>query len=227
MEENLQNLYSVRFSDSEGEKKHKNGTWIEICRYIERRFKCKEKSGVVVDVAAGYCEFINNYTAENTVKRIAIDANPDVVKYAGESVIAICDSIDNLREHFLPGEVQMFFMSNFLEHITKEQIHTLLLDEFELLCSGGEVMILTPNIKYVGEKYWDFFDHITPITDKSLVEEMNAIGYKLIYNISRFLPFTTKCKLPQAQWIVRLYLWLMPISGMIFGKQSLLLFRKE
>ena len=118
-------------------------------------------------------------------------------------------------------------MSNFLEHITKEQIRRLFQDEYDLLREGGQVMILTPNIKYVGEKYWDFFDHITPITDKCLIEEMETLGFKLERNIQRFMPFTTKSKLPQAQWIVRLYLRLMPLSGSFFGEQSLLLFKKE
>lgn len=223
MEENLQDLYNNRFSDDE--KQRKNGTWIEICNYIGQQFG-EQTEGTVVDVAAGYCDFINNYKTVGETKRVAIDINPDVKKYANSDVTAICDEIENLKNHFSEGEVSLFFMSNFLEHITKEQIRTLLKDEYDLLASGGQVMILTPNIKYVGGKYWDFFDHITPITDRCLIEEMETIGYKLERNIPRFMPFTTKSKLPQAQWIVRLYLKLMPLSGKLFGEQSLLLFKK-
>lgn len=91
----------------------------------------------------------------------------------------------------------------------------------------GGVLILTPNIKFVGGKYWDFFDHITPITESALIEAAEAAGFKTERVVKKFLPFTTKSRLPQASWIVRLYLRLMPLSGMVFGEQSLLLFRKE
>ena len=223
MNERLQDLYNNRFSDEE--KRKKNGTWIEICNYINRQFG--NGTGLVVDVAAGYCDFINNYIADENAKRFAIDANPDVTKFVNDDVTAICGGIDGLKNHFEENSVQMFFMSNFLEHITKDQIRTLLKDEYDLLMSGGMVMILTPNIKYVGGKYWDFFDHITSITDNCLIEEMETLGYTLVRNIPRFLPYTTKSKLPQAQWIVRLYLKMMPLSGRFFGEQSLLLFKKE
>jgi hypothetical protein len=111
-------------------------------------------------------------------------------------------------------------MSNFLEHISKEEISNLLSMEYELLHENGEVWILTPNIKYVGGKYWDFYDHITPITDKSIIEAAELCGFKIKKCIDRFLPFTTKSRLPQNGWIVRLYLMLMPLTGKVFGEQS-------
>ena len=92
MKENLKDLYDNRFSDDE--KRRKNGTWVEICRYIERTFGVSK--GTVVDIAAGYCDFINNYMAEGEIKRFAIDANPDVKKFAAENVTAICDGIEKI-----------------------------------------------------------------------------------------------------------------------------------
>ena len=103
----------------------------------------------------------------------------------------------------------------------------MLRDEYRLLKKGGKLLILTPNIKYVGGKYWDFFDHITPITDKAIIEEAETIGYRLEKDIERFMPFTTKSRLPQAQWMVRAYLRLLPIMGKIMGEQSLIMFVKE
>jgi len=95
-----------------------------------------------------------------------------------------------------------------------------------MLEEGGEVWILTPNIRYTGAKYWDFYDHITPVTEKSLIEQAELAGYKVRICIPKFLPFTTKSRFPQAQWIVRLYLKLMPLSGKIFGEQSFLALSK-
>ena len=223
MSDNLQDLYNTRFSDEE--KKNKNGIWVEICAFINRVFGTED--GIIVDVAAGYCDFINNYKSTETQKKYAIDLNPDVEKYADSSVTTICDGIEALDKYWNEGTVSLFFMSNFLEHISKEQIHNLLRDEYRLLKKGGKLLILTPNIKYVGGKYWDFFDHITPITDKAIIEEAETIGYKLEKDIERFMPFTTKSRLPQAQWMVRAYLRLLPIMGKIMGEQSLIMFVKE
>lgn len=182
------------------------------------------KKQTIVDVAAGYCDFINHM--DGNCSKYAFDINPDVQKYAGKGVTAIIDSIGNLGKHFPKGSVSLFFMSNFLEHLSKAEISSLIELEYSLLEEGGEVWILTPNIRYTGGKYWDFYDHITPITEKAMIEEAKLAGYKVRLCIPRFLPFTTKSRLPQAPWVVRLYLKLLPFSGMFFGEQSFLIFRK-
>lgn len=214
----LEMLYKTRFS--ENEEKRKNKLWIEICKYIRK--KLGRDYDTVIDVAAGYCDFINNY--ETKAKKYAVDLNPDVRKYAAEDVEVVVGNIDNLDNFFIREKRTLIFMSNFLEHITKDQIEKLLKTSYHILEGGSDLCILTPNIRYVGNKYWDFFDHITPISEKSLIEEAESIGFKTRVCIKRFLPFTTKSALPQAPWIVKLYLMLMPLSGYFFGEQSLLIF---
>ena len=179
----------------------------------------------MVDVAAGYCEFINHFRYGK--KKYAIDANPDVAKYARGRVKPIVDGIQNLPCYFQEGTVSLFFISNFLEHLSKRDIQKLLETAYRLLQPGGQVWILTPNIRYVGGKYWDFYDHITPVTEKSLIEAAGLAGYELKTCIPKFLPFTTKSRIPKAWWMVRLYLKLMPLSGMLFGEQSCLIFSKR
>lgn len=178
----------------------------------------------IVDVAAGYCSFINHIHCD--CRKYALDVNPDVKKYAGRGVEALVDKVGNLGMHFEKGTVSLFFMSNFLEHLPKKEISYLLRMEYRLLEKGGQVWILTPNIRYVGGKYWDFYDHITPVTEKALIEEAELIGFQIKKCIPRFLPFTTKSRLPQSRWIVRLYLHLMPLSGKLFGEQSFLILSK-
>ncbi|MDE7311841.1 MAG: hypothetical protein K2N87_09565 [Eubacterium sp.] len=177
-----------------------------------------------MDVAAGYCSFINHICCN--CKKYALDVNPDVRKYAGRDVEVLVDQVCHLGKYFGKGTVSLFFMSNFLEHLPKDSISRLLELEYCLLEKGGQVWILTPNIRYAGGKYWDFYDHITPITEKALMEEAELIGYKIKTCIPRFLPFTTKSRFPQSRWIVRLYLHLMPFSGKLFGEQSFLVLSK-
>ena len=221
MNTDLQKLYDHRFEAKE--KERKNAIWKEICKYLTS--KTQKSYKVIVDIAAGYCDFINH--VEYNCKKYAIDVNPDVKKYAEKNIKAIVDSIENLSLHFKENSVSLFFMSNFLEHIPKDSISRLLQTEYSLLEEGGEVWILTPNIRYVGGKYWDFYDHITPITEKALIEEAGLVGFKLQMCIPKFLPYTTKSRFPQAPWIVHLYLKLMPLSGKIFGEQSFLILSKE
>ncbi len=223
MSNSLQKLYNTRFSDKE--IKRKSELWKAICSYFEKFIpETVDRQGIIVDVAAGYCDFINNIQCD--CQKIAIDANPDIQVYANKNIQVIVDNIKNMSEYFEPESVDIFFMSNFLEHISKADISLLFETEKKLLKSNGEIWILTPNIKYVKGQYWDFFDHITPITEKALIEEACAHDFKVKKCINKFLPFTTKSKLPQAGWIVSLYLRLMPLSGSFFGKQSFLIFKK-
>lgn len=219
----MKKRYDNRFGRDE--KKRKDAVWEEVCIYLRRFLKGGGKnSKCIVDVAAGYCGFINHI--HGNFRKYALDVNPDVRKYAGKDVEALVGQVEHLGRYFGEGTVSIFFMSNFLEHLPKESISRLLALEYRLLEKGGQVWILTPNIRYVGGKYWDFYDHITPVTEKALVEEAEIIGYKVKTCIPKFLPFTTKSAYPQSRWIVRLYLRLMPLSGKIFGEQSFLILSK-
>jgi hypothetical protein len=87
------------------------------------------------------------------------------------------------------------------------------------------MIILQPNIKYVGMAYWDFFDHHTPITDKSLLEALGVAGFRVTKVIPRFLPYTTKSRIPQYPWLVKLYLHV-PFIWKVLGKQMLVIAEK-
>jgi hypothetical protein len=90
----------------------------------------------------------------------------------------------------------------------------------------GKIVILQPNIKYTGEAYWDFFDHHTPLTDNSLKEVLELTGYHVKHLIPRFLPYTTKSRIPQYTWLVVLYLHF-PIAWKLMGKQLLIIAEKK
>ena len=218
---NMQKLYKTRFQETD--RKEKDSVWGGgICSYLENFLTPEVKT--IVDVAAGYCDFINHIAYK--CKKYAIDINPDVKEHAAADVETFVDDIINMDRYFEKGSISVCFMSNFLEHIRKEDISKLLELEYELLEPGGEVWILTPNIRYVGGKYWDFYDHITPITEKALIEAGELCGFRVRTCIKKFLPFTTKSRLPKAPWIVRMYLRLMPVSGWVFGEQSFLILKK-
>ena len=74
-------------------------------------------------------------------------------------------------------------------------------------------------------EYWDFFDHHVPLTEKSIEEGLEVSGFKVEKSIARFLPFTTKSKIPKHPLLVRAYLMFPPIWR-VMGKQAFVLARK-
>lgn len=218
----LKALYEARFEKRMLKKK--NAVWHVLCE----NFFCRWISlkDTVVDVAAGYCEFINHVKAK---RKYAFDLNPDAVKYAkmGRGINTVVASCFDIGKYIDEGEVDVFFISNFLEHLSgKDEVGKLFKELVRLVKPGGKLMILQPNIRLVGGKYWDFYDHKVALTEKALKELAEMNGLKVDICIPRFLPYTTKSAFPQAAWIVWLYLKLMPFSGLLFGKQSFMVFRK-
>lgn len=209
----LTRLYRHRFSEAEVVRK--NRIWKVLCRsYFARHVR---PSDTVVDIGAGYCEFINNIECG---RRVAVDPNPEVRLHAGPDVTVLNEPSTAVAS--LPaGEVDVVFMSNFLEHLAdKTAVLETLRECRRLLRPGGKVIVLQPNIRLLGGAYWDFFDHYTPLTDRSLVEAMELAGFQPTVVIPRFLPYTTKSRLPGAPWLVWAYLKFPP-AWRILGKQTL------
>ena len=231
MKNQLQNLYKTRFSGDELINK-KNRIWQVLCANWFQRYiplpphTCPSSKPLitVVDMAAGYCEFINNIEADY---KYAVDLNPDILKYASESITAIVGTPLDMAAKVGIETVDAVFLSNFLEHLdTKELVSEVFAQAKSLLRTGGRLLILQPNIKYTGGKYWDFFDHKLPLTENALLECAEIHGFRTVACVKKFLPYTTKSTLPKAPWIVKLYCKLMPFSGWLFGEQSFLVFEK-
>jgi hypothetical protein len=78
---------------------------------------------------------------------------------------------------------------------------------------------LQPNIRFCARDYWMFFDHVTPLDDRSLSEALETNGFRVTRCIPRFLPYTTKSKLPRAPWMIRAYL-ACPLAWRVLGAQT-------
>ena len=90
--EYYKNLYDVYYSSKLREKQDK--IWKEICKYFDRFILPENNTpdGIIVDVAGGACNFINNISSD--CKKYVIDLNPDTRdKYAMAGVTAIIDRI--------------------------------------------------------------------------------------------------------------------------------------
>ena len=223
--EQLKKLYALRF-DSEELLAQRSALWKTLCvHFFQKKIGAFSDGARIADIACGYCEFINNIHAR---EKYAVDLNPDAKKFANTDVKFINGTMFDLARAVSPNYFDAIFVSNFLEHLnSKEEIYDSIFTLMKIIKPGGRILILQPNIKYVGGRYWDFFDHKIPLTENALVELAETLGLTITECIPRFLPYTTKSVLPKEPWLVWAYLKLMPFSGMLLGKQSFLILTKE
>ncbi len=213
--EDLRALYGRRFAD---EQEMRSDLWQVLCQNFFQKFVPRDST--VLDLAAGHCEFINNIDAG---RRIAVDLNPDVqIRAAAGVETHVCRSDDMSTVE--TSSVDRVFISNFFEHVPREVIVSTLDEVHRVLRPTGKVMVLQTNVRYCGKDSWMVLDHITPVDDRALVEAFKATGFDVELNIPRFLPYTTKSRLPSGPGLVKLYLKV-PLAWKVMGAQAFMVGR--
>jgi SAM-dependent methyltransferase len=213
----LKEVYEQRFD--EADQARKEAIWRELGKYFQRFIAADAR---VVDIACDLGYFIRNIRAgerwATDIRDVGATLPPDV-HFIRASGLDLADVLPN-------DSFDLAFFSNYLEHLAStEAVLEQLRVAFALLKPGGKVLILQPNIRLIGGSYWDFIDHQTALTEKSLGEAATMAGFKTKQVIARFLPYTTKSKFPQHPLLVRAYLHLPP-AWLFFGKQTLYLGEK-
>jgi SAM-dependent methyltransferase len=212
--ENLDEIYQLRFTSEDA--KAKEAMWGEICRYLQRFVPL---SGAVLDIAADRGHFIRHIQAR---EKWATDLR-SVQEHLGKDVRFVLADGLKLTDHLPNAYFDVAFMSNYLEHLpSSEAVVDQLRVARDLVKPGGAVLVLQPNIRFVGGSYWDFIDHQTALTDRSLEEAGEIAGLRTRLLIRRFLPYTTKSRMPQHPLLVRAYLNFPP-AWRLLGKQTLYL----
>ena len=211
-----QRIYARRFNP---DLKFRNEMWRILCRDFFQKYI--DPDSRILEIGAGYCEFINQI---NAAEKTALELNPDVRSYAAAEVRVIQDRSSRMNA-VSDHSVEVVFASNFFEHLSREEILATFREVYRALVPGGKFMVLQPNIRFCGKDYWMFFDHLTPIDDRAFVEALEICSFEMQELITRFLPFTTKSRLPRSPFLLRLYLRLRMVWP-LFGQQSFILSRK-
>ena len=216
--EDVSTIYAHRFKNFEIER---DRIWrVLAASYFQMWVR---PTDAVLDIGAGYCEFINNIEAK---EKFALDVNPMTRLRAVSNVTVSLQDV--CRSWPMESEtIDVAFSSNFFEHLpSKEDLSHCLQESRRVLRHGGLIILMGPNIRFCPGIYWDFFDHHLPLSDRSMAEALELSGFEKRLVIPRFLPFTMSGKRPPAAIFVRLYL-LMPILWRILGKQFLIVAQKR
>lgn len=188
--------------------------WRHIASYLADRWP--ELHGRVLELGAGYCDFINQLPAR---ERFATDLWPGLPEQVAPGVTALVQDAGLP----LPPDLDAVFASNLLEHLTLDEARSCLGLVHRSLRPGGLFVCLQPNFRIAWKRYYDDFTHKTAFTDVSLADFGSSCGFEVEHVAARFLPLTMKSSASRLTFLVPVYLRspLKPLAG-----QMLVVFRK-
>jgi SAM-dependent methyltransferase len=211
--EELARQYERRFA---GKSAYRNDVWQILCRDFFQKYV--RPNDCVLDLGSGYGQFINHIVART---KYAMDLNPNARSFLSGSV-TFYEQDCSTHWSIPDGALDVVFTSNFLEHLPdKDSIRRTLLEASRCLRSGGRIVCLGPNVRYVPGAYWDFWDHHVALSDRTLSEVLELTGFDVAENVPRFLPYTMADGPTTPLPLVRAYLHL-PAAWPIFGRQFLI-----
>lgn len=215
----LADLYRNRFTGRDLEFKER--MWSVLCERVFQRYV--SSTDTLLDLGAGSCQLINAIRAG---QKIAVDVNPDTARFARDARFVQASGTD--MSAISSGCVDVVMCSNFLEHLPdKGAVLQTLRECHRVLRAGGTLLILQPNVRYLPGRFWDYFDHHTPLTHLSVVEALGITGFVPTHVVPRFLPYTVKeTRLPRSTVLLRAYLRL-PVLWPIFGRQMLIVAKAD
>ncbi len=208
----LKRLYEERFGPA---LEYRRAVWRVLIDHFFQRFISPEAT--VLDLGCGYGEFINQIRCG---KRYAMDLNPDAPRRLNADVKCLLQ--DCAADWPLPdASLDVVFTSNFFEHLPdKRALEATVTQARRCLKPGGKLIAMGPNIGCLPGKYWDFWDHHLPLTEKSLVELLRSRDYEVKDCHARFLPYSMAGQRRYPMWMLKCYLKA-PLAWRFFGRQFL------
>jgi SAM-dependent methyltransferase len=192
--------------------------WQAIAAYLSRWVQPED---YVVEIGAGYCQWINAITAG---RRVAVDNWPEFPQFAASGVeTRVLDAASDLPA-LGADQFDVALASNVLEHFPPDTVSAIVGQIARLLKPSGRLIVVQPNFTYAYRHYFDDYTHRSIFTHVSLANLLRAHGFGIEVCEPRFLPYSMRnTRLPIRPWIVRAYLR-SPIRP--FAGQMLIVARK-
>jgi ubiquinone/menaquinone biosynthesis C-methylase UbiE len=172
--------------------------WRHIAAYLTRWI---DPAASVLDVGAGHCSFVN---AVQAGRRVAVDIH-DPAPFAApgvETLVARANELDGLED----TSFDVVFASNLLEHLERTEIVEALAEFKRILRPDGTLILIQPNFRLCANEYFDDYTHVTPLSDRSLVDLLGATGFLMLAVEPRFLPLTLRSRGARLAFLVPSYL---------------------
>ena len=188
-------------------KKHQV-VWKCLCELFFDKLVMSPTNSRVLDLGAGYGEFINHIDARH---KIALDLWEGIKDFINDDVTPVIGSVELIDELLKEASLQhqsldMVFASNLFEHLSHHQIQKILACLCDYLTVSGKLVIMQPNYKYCYKQYFDDYTHISVWTDSSLCDFLQSNGFKIEKVYPKFLPFSMKPRFPAIKWLIKLLL---------------------
>ena len=193
-------LYDNYFETRVPFMKDRDKMWKPIVEYLQRKYI--PKTSIVLDLGAGYCNFINNVVAK---EKHANDLSPIIKKYAAKGVklyIQDCTKLNNISKN----KFDVVFAAGLLEHLDLSGIEQLLTHVHRILRPGGFFISMQPNFTYFYKNYFDDYTHKTILTHEGVKDLLQNYNFEIEKIEPKFLPATLKERLPRIPFLVKLYL---------------------
>ena len=165
----LPEIYDARFDDQEAAAK--DAIWREIVRFLQRYI---DKSAPIMDLACDRGHFIRwvrgseRWASDIRDVRAALPDDVQFVQSSGLDLAA--DRPERLLRHGLHEQLSRTPRARAMPSSTS------CASPASCCRPSGRVIVLQPNIRLIGGRYWDFIDHKVALTERSLVEAAELAG---------------------------------------------------
>lgn len=162
--------------------------WQVLSEYLARYIP---PTASVLELGAGYCDWIN---AVRAAHKVALDVWDEMPRYAASDVRAICHDLTQGLDILGDARFDAVLASNVLEHFEPDTAARLVTEVFGHLNGGGRFIIIQPNFRFAYRRYFDDYTHRSVFTDVSLPNLLRALGFEIERVDARFMPYSLQGK---------------------------------
>jgi len=168
--DDLGEIYGLRFSEADAQEK--DLIWREVTRFLQR-FVAPDAA--ILDIACDRGDFIRNVVGGERWASDLRDVRgelPEEIRFVQANGLELDRVLPN--RHF---DVAFSATTSSTCQRASDVIEQFRVAH-RLLKPGGSVIVLQPNIRLVGARYWDFIDHSVALTEQSLTEAAELAGFR-------------------------------------------------
>ncbi len=178
--------------------------WRPVVTYIQQKYIFPDAR--VLDLGAGYCDFINHVLAK---EKFAVDVFERLQEFAHDDVRTYRQSCSELPQ-FETDSLDVVFASNLFEHLTHDELLATIAEVRRVLRPDGRLILLQPNFKYCFKTYFDDYTHLQIFTHMGMYDLLEMAGMEVEAMHAKFLPVnmksTLRLKIPFLSSIISIYL---------------------